>query len=157
MRTPRDQQFLFCIQLSLLLLLPFPHTHTHTHTRTHTHAHAHIKHLIHTNVLSAASVRRRLPLHHSIRRGKTSERKRKKEVTKFAVKTTSSVFKELIEGSWIFVSATELFTIYKAVDLCHLHIQGVNILKQILHDTRDQQETNCLTMLEKFLTRQRHQ
>lgn len=79
MRTPRDHQFLFCTQLSLLL-------------PTHTN----IKRLIHTNVHSAASVRWWLPLHLSVRRWKTSERKRKKEVTRFTVKTTFKCFQEFI-------------------------------------------------------------
>lgn len=58
-----------------------------------THTQRNIKRLIHTNVLSAGSVRWRSPLHPRIRRWKTSERKtgRKKEVTKFNVKT--SVFR----------------------------------------------------------------
>lgn len=94
MRTPRDHHFLFCIQPSLL---PFPQTHTYTH----------IKHLIHTNVCSAAPVRWRLPLHPSTRRWKTSERKRKKEVTKLTVKTTSSVFR-----NWILVSTAEFLSVY---------------------------------------------
>lgn len=74
-RDPRGHQFLLCIQLSLML--PFSQTH--------------IKHLIHTNVHSSPSTRWQPPLHLSDRISKTSERERKKEVTKFTGKI--SVFR----------------------------------------------------------------
>lgn len=45
---------------------------------TNTISLTHTKHLIHTNVRSAPSVRWQLPLHPSVRRWKTCERKRKK-------------------------------------------------------------------------------
>ena len=50
-------------------------TNTHTYTHPHPHTDMHIKHLIHTNVCSPASVRWQLPLHPSTRRRKTFERK----------------------------------------------------------------------------------
>lgn len=96
MTTPRDHQFLFCIHLSLLL--PFPQTHTQRN----------IKRLIHTNVLSAGSVRRRLPLHPSIRRCKTSERKEKKGSHKVHCQNKLKCFQELIEDSWMLVQTTEI-------------------------------------------------
>lgn len=70
MTTPRDHRFLFSIQLSLLL--PFPQTHTQRN----------IKRLIHTNVLSAGSVRRRpafAPEHQEVRNIGEEEKKRKSQ------------------------------------------------------------------------------
>lgn len=51
------------------------------------------KHLIHATVCSVPSERSQLPLHLRARKWKTCVRERKKEVAKFTVQTTSSVFR----------------------------------------------------------------